>query len=148
MAKLLSDKGLAVYPTTIAKIEAGERAVKTDELVAIADLFGVSVDALLGRQVDQAKDKDFLLSALADVGMRALWQIGSTEAALRSALSDLDGFKLRGHEKTLQALSEQACDALIAAAATLRKAQTPMAKIEEQQLKRLIGKGDNSNEER
>ena len=148
LATLLSGKGLTVYPTTIAKIEAGERAAKIDELVAIADVFGVSVDVLLGHRVTQARDKDFLVSAMIDAAMRALWQIGSTEAALRSALADLDSFKLRGYEKAVQTGCEQACDALIAAAAAIRKAETPMHKIEERALKSLIAKGGNRNEAR
>jgi transcriptional regulator with XRE-family HTH domain len=148
MAKLLSDKGLTVYPTTVAKIEAGERAVRIDELVSIADVFNVSVDTLLGHRVDQVKDKDFLISALADQAMRARWQIESTSTALRSALADLGGFKLRGHEKTLQTGCEQACDALLTAAAAIRKTETSMHKIEEQGLKDLIGKGGNENEAR
>ena len=47
VAKMLSDKGIdGIYPTTIAKIEAGDRAVRIDELLAIADLFEVSLDGL------------------------------------------------------------------------------------------------------
>ena len=40
---------LSVHPTTIAKIEAGDREVKISELDAMADTFDLSVDALLGR---------------------------------------------------------------------------------------------------
>ena len=49
IATLLSDKGFAIFPTTVAKIESRGRAARIDELVAVADLFGISVDALLGR---------------------------------------------------------------------------------------------------
>jgi len=50
MAELLSAKmGYSVHWTTIAKIEKGERSVRIDEAGGIADLFGASVDELLGR---------------------------------------------------------------------------------------------------
>lgn len=41
--------GLAWYPSTVAKIEAGNRDIKIDELFALAEYFRVSTDALLGR---------------------------------------------------------------------------------------------------
>jgi transcriptional regulator with XRE-family HTH domain len=54
LAKVLTDDGVTgVYPTTIAKIEAGDRAVQVDELVGIAQAFGVSVDLLVGRYADR-----------------------------------------------------------------------------------------------
>ena len=50
MAKILSDKGLRpMHPTTVAKIEAGDRSVRINEAVGMADLFEVSMDSLLGR---------------------------------------------------------------------------------------------------
>ena len=51
MANLLSDNGIhPLHPTTIAKIEAGDRSVRINEAEGIADLFEVSVDSLLGRK--------------------------------------------------------------------------------------------------
>lgn len=51
MAKMLSDKGIQpMHPTTVAKIEAGDRSVRINEAVGIADLFEVSIDSLLGRK--------------------------------------------------------------------------------------------------
>lgn len=51
MAKMLADLcSQSIDPTTIAKIEAGKRSVRINEAVAIAALFEVSVDGLLGRQ--------------------------------------------------------------------------------------------------
>ena len=50
MADMLSDKGIApMHSTTLAKIEAGTRSVRINEAVAIADLFGLSLDGLLGQ---------------------------------------------------------------------------------------------------
>jgi transcriptional regulator with XRE-family HTH domain len=51
MATLLSDSGVPmIHATTIAKIEAGDRPTRIDEATAIADLFDISLDALLGRE--------------------------------------------------------------------------------------------------
>lgn len=50
LSKRLQAKGLKhILPSTVAKIESGDRAVRIDEANALADLFGVSVDGLLGR---------------------------------------------------------------------------------------------------
>ena len=51
MAKLLKDKGFSTYTTTIHKIENGQRPVPLDEAAAIADLFDMSLDSLLGRGI-------------------------------------------------------------------------------------------------
>jgi hypothetical protein len=40
-----------MHPTTVAKIEAGDRSVRINEAVGIADLFEVSLDSLLGRKL-------------------------------------------------------------------------------------------------
>jgi transcriptional regulator with XRE-family HTH domain len=64
MAKMLSDKEIPMHPTTIAKIEAGDREVRIDEAAGIADLFGVSLDALLGRK-GMEDDQSHALSVLA-----------------------------------------------------------------------------------
>ena len=51
LADKLADKGINMHWTTIAKIEkGGERSVRIDEAAAFADVFGVSVDHLLGRR--------------------------------------------------------------------------------------------------
>jgi transcriptional regulator with XRE-family HTH domain len=50
MAKMLSDRGIQpMHPTTVAKIEAGDRSVRINEAVGIADLMDVPLDTLLGR---------------------------------------------------------------------------------------------------
>jgi transcriptional regulator with XRE-family HTH domain len=50
LSKRLRAKGLRhIIPSTVAKIETGARAVRAVEVNALADLFGVTVDNLLGR---------------------------------------------------------------------------------------------------
>jgi transcriptional regulator with XRE-family HTH domain len=127
MAKLVSAKGLTVYPTTIAKIESGERAVRMDELVAVADLFEVSIDTLLGHSVDRADDEAFALRELVEGAQQAVWQIESISAMLLSRIRDLDEFGPRGNAKAVQTACEQAREALAGAVTAIRK--SPMAKI-------------------
>ncbi len=63
LAKLLSDNGVEqIYPTTVAKIEAGERKVRINEATVIADLFGVSLDSLLGRGAGLDNDLVYTLA--------------------------------------------------------------------------------------
>lgn len=50
LEKELAQRKIHLHWTSIAKIEKGDRAVKIDEAAAIAEVFGVSVDALLGTQ--------------------------------------------------------------------------------------------------
>ena len=65
LADKLADKGINMHWTTIAKIEkGGERSVRIDEAAAFADVFGVSVDHLLGRRARPGADRDFALRQL------------------------------------------------------------------------------------
>ena len=65
MADMLSNKGVApMGATTLAKIEAGTRSVRINEAVAIADLFDVPLDALLGRQRHDPTTLTFALATL------------------------------------------------------------------------------------
>jgi transcriptional regulator with XRE-family HTH domain len=54
LAKRMTDKGIPVYASTIAKIESEKkpRPARLGEAVVIAELFEVPVSALLGRQPD------------------------------------------------------------------------------------------------
>lgn len=112
MATMLSTKGLTVYATTIAKIEAGSRAVQIDELVAFADIFDTTTDTLLGHTTSAAGDKFVAVDKLSDLGGRSMWLIQSTEAGLRDAVATVDGFRLTKDEKILRTGILNACDAL------------------------------------
>src|SRR5690348_16512400 len=93
MAKMLGDKGIkGIYPSTIAKIESGERAVRIDEAAALADLFEVSLDALLGRkQHSQADELTDLLRLLRDTARDSSQQVEVTMEAIRGQLEELPG---------------------------------------------------------
>jgi len=67
LATLLSDKGIPVHASTIAKIESMRkpRPARLGEVIAIADLFEKSVDELLGRKGPDESTLIFALMTLA-----------------------------------------------------------------------------------
>ena len=88
---MLGDKGIkGIYPTTVAKIESGERAVRIDEATALADLFEVSLDALVGRKQNSQEDElAYLLRLLRDTARDSSQQVGATMDAIREQLEEL-----------------------------------------------------------
>ena len=148
MANLLKDKGLTVYPTTVAKIEAGERAARIDEVVAVADVFGVSVDALLGRSARRQRgDKGLTVSALAQLTQSTAVAVESLEAALRDRLTELDSFDLRRDETAARAECERAGDALADAAAETRKAAAKLQRIQKRRVEEFLSDDSHNDEE-
>ena len=104
VAKMLSDKGIhGVYATTIAKIEAGDRAVRIDELTGIADLFEVSLDQLLGRNVGPEQDLAFTLRTFLDTARQSSFQISSIWRSLHQRLSELSAFEFEGRDDVVKA---------------------------------------------
>jgi transcriptional regulator with XRE-family HTH domain len=90
LAKMLCDNGIQTYPTTIAKLEAAERSVRVDEVAAIADLFEMSVDRLLGRRKTPPKgDRLFVTRSLLETVQQTYWQVGQLEATLREQADEL-----------------------------------------------------------
>ena len=67
-----------MHATTVAKIEAGSRSVRINEAVAIADLFGVSLDSLLGRKPGTQRDLHYALGALLDAVYMSQTQLHRT----------------------------------------------------------------------
>jgi transcriptional regulator with XRE-family HTH domain len=98
MAKRLSDKGIHMHWTTIAKIEKGERSVRIDEAAGIAEVFGVSVDTLLGRTVGVESDQAYMLRALLDTAGESVAKLAAIGGALRSRFIDLEPFEFEGRE--------------------------------------------------
>ncbi len=92
LAKMLEDNGIAMHWTTIAKIEKGTRSVRIDEAAAIADCFGISVDALLGRRARPKSDRVHILTALTETAIRSAGQIIDIAGAVRDRVADLSAF--------------------------------------------------------
>jgi transcriptional regulator with XRE-family HTH domain len=77
LAKRLTERGIHVHASTIAKIESEKkpRAVRLGEAVGIADLFELSVDALLDRQGPDDSTLTFALTVLLSYASGAERQI-------------------------------------------------------------------------
>lgn len=100
LSKLLQRRGLEhIYPTTVAKIESGERAVRIDEATAIADLFEVSVDVLLGRNVERGSNLAYALRAVLNAARQSALQTAAIADALSDSLVDLDALEFNGREE-------------------------------------------------
>lgn len=117
LAKLLQDRGMpSVYPTTVAKIESGERAVRIDEATLFADIFDVSVDALLGRSASFQKDR---LYAVQDAALQASAGVSAIATTLMNVFPELDGLEFDNREAVMvaagraQAALKEAVDALM-----------------------------------
>lgn len=149
LAKLLSAKGLAVYPTTVAKIEAGERAARIDEIVAVADLFNVTVDAMVGHasRRHSGDGRSIAFSALTAVLREAVGQVGSLDATLRNRLSGLDGLNLRKDERAAQAECERAADTLVDAIVAISKAQRRVLPLQKRFVSEFLSNDSHDDEE-
>jgi len=89
LAKRLTASGVPCYASTIAKIESGKRAIKLDEASAMADLFGLSLDSLLGR-TGMEDDQAHALTVLADQAEKTLPDLMGTRETLRRAYQELE----------------------------------------------------------
>jgi transcriptional regulator with XRE-family HTH domain len=90
MAKLLSANGVhPMHPTTIAKIEAGDRSVRINEAVAIAEAFEINLDTLLGIPSGRSPGLDYALGALLDAVYTAQADLGRNAGSLKGRLDDI-----------------------------------------------------------
>ncbi|SIJ65614.1 Helix-turn-helix [Mycobacteroides abscessus subsp. abscessus] len=94
VAKLLSTNGFQMYPTTIAKIEAGDRAVKIEEAIALADLFDITLDALTGRNYERSGQVSEM-RALAATAERLTPELALARDQLVNAAERLEGQRNR-----------------------------------------------------
>lgn len=99
MAKTLSDNGIPMHATTIAKIELGDRTVRIDEATAIADLLEVSLDALLGRK-GMEDDRSHALSVLADESRAVIPELMVAQDRMHRAYQELANlWGLESHDR-------------------------------------------------
>ena len=79
-----------MHPTTVAKIEAGDRSVRINEAAGIADLFEVSLDSLLGRKPRARRDElAYMLRVFRDVAQQSSHQVWATMETIREQLEEL-----------------------------------------------------------
>lgn len=121
LSKRLQAKGLQhLLPSTVAKIENGDRAVRIDEANALADLFAVSLDELLGRDLPE-RDLLTTLQELMDAARHAHSQVDALEGSLRALTVELAAFQLDEQDGDILTAGEQACAALAAAGEALER---------------------------
>lgn len=101
-----------IHPSTVAKIESGERPVRLDEATAIADLLGVGLDTLLGRRTRPEDDYHDAWRAAVETGGQAAWQATSLERMLRDRVAQLVVADVDGEQAELVADLDRACDQL------------------------------------
>ncbi len=98
--RLTTEKGIGIFASTIAKIESKKkpREVRLGEAVAIADLFEVSLDSLLGRTTGADDDLGFALRTLLDSVRQAGQQLSVKTGGLNHGMTELNRFDFEGKE--------------------------------------------------
>lgn len=126
-AMLLShDAGDGIYPTTVAKIEAGDREVRVIELDAYAGLFGMTIDALMGRR-GSGTDAVWAASKLTSNAQKMIGEIIGLREHFESDRTDLVEFAARdGRLKSVSQLIDGA-DAVLVKFHELRCALADLA---------------------
>lgn len=88
LSDMLEARGVYVHHTAIAKVEAGDRGVRLDMVCAVADIFGVSVDALLGRS-GRSGDLAWLASKLTSNAQKIATEVEMLHHRLRSEYDEI-----------------------------------------------------------
>jgi transcriptional regulator with XRE-family HTH domain len=145
MAKLLSRKGLHFYATTIAKIEAGDRSVGIAEAVAVAELFEIPLDSLLGRKPRPERDLDYAIGALLDAVYTSRTGLSRIARPLRDRLEDI-GSDFTGYDTLARHNDEVARCLDMAREALARLEDQLIADMEKQVAERLFRKAPTDKE--
>jgi transcriptional regulator with XRE-family HTH domain len=126
LAKLLSDREIPMHWTTVAKIEKGNRSVRIDEAAGIADLFEVSLDALMGRSVGSESDLVYTVQRVLQTSLQIPGQIALIERELRERVAEMEAFEFddrraiaTDYRRAAKALA-RAREALVSTLAPLR----------------------------
>jgi transcriptional regulator with XRE-family HTH domain len=130
LAELLTAHGFRAYGTTVAKIEANERDLRVEEAAVFADVFGCSIDHLLGRRARPAADRDFALRRLV--------------MTLQDAVPDREALRLRSAELAATDHDGTYADLL----AAVEKIDDTLALLTEQLLDTRYVSGSRSSAER
>lgn len=80
-----------IYPSTIAKIESGDRSVRPDELIVIADALSISLDALVGRSTS-GSDLVWSISRLTSTAHRLATQMNVDLNLLADQIEDVQDY--------------------------------------------------------
>lgn len=110
LVELLEAQGISWHTSTIAKIEGGKRSVRIVEAVALADVFELPLDALLGRAVGPADaDLAVALRVLRDDAKRSSDQALDVGREIKQQVRSItSSFEFDGAEE-LRKLADIAC---------------------------------------
>ncbi|MEB4210990.1 helix-turn-helix transcriptional regulator [Mycobacterium sp. 94-17] len=138
LAEQLSANGLkGMTGAQVYRIEKGERSVRAVEAGVLADLYGVSVDALLGKRARPKADLLDAVMGLAETVEYTGISLRSLERALREAAETLADADTEGRYADLVEASESAREALALAADTVELADAlPSIHITQEMLNR------------
>ena len=110
LAKRMTDKGIPVYASTIAKIESERkpRPARLGEAIVIADLFEVPLDVLIGRHVPDDTTLTFAMTTLLGYVRDAESQIGQARYTATDIEDQLDDAADRFDSPQIKALRRTA----------------------------------------
>jgi transcriptional regulator with XRE-family HTH domain len=112
LAQEMTQRGVETSWPAINKIEAGSRGVQIAEAVAIADAFGCSVDALMGRRARPAADRDLALQRLFESVADADRAVRTSVRHIGQALAEVSGIDRDGKLADLVTAVQTISDAL------------------------------------
>jgi transcriptional regulator with XRE-family HTH domain len=125
LAEALKDNGLPyVFPSTVAKIEAGDRAVRINEASALADIFGLSIDTLVGRPA-RGGDLAWAVSKLTSNAQKIAGEVSTLRLRLIAEAEDVHHYADDFHAVDIK-------EATYAAAAALEDARRSLAHLANQ----------------
>jgi transcriptional regulator with XRE-family HTH domain len=82
LAQEMADRGIPASWSTVNKTEVGSRNVTIEEAAVIADVFGLTVDRLIGRRARPQADRDYALRQLHE-------SVEDTRRSIRVGLRDI-----------------------------------------------------------
>ena len=97
-----------MHATTIAKVEAGKRSVRVNEAVIIAELYEVTVDALVGRHGPDDTTLLFALMTLSDYVDNVKSLIGNAQGYTTDVLDQLEDATQRFDEPVVHSIHQSA----------------------------------------
>ena len=112
LSERLAEVGVTITPLQVARMEKGERSVRATEAAALADLYGVSVDGLLGRHARPVADLNHAIRVLLDAKNQAAWQLSVVERTLTLAAAELEGADTADRYPDLAAETRDAASAV------------------------------------
>ena len=126
MAKHLRSAGLEyMIPSTVAKIEIGERSVRIEEACTYADVFSAPIDVMFGRG-DRGVDAVWAASKLSTNAQKSVAELMAMRDRLADDTRDLVTYSTSdGRFDVLQNLAESAA----AAAKSIDDAATAVGKL-------------------